>query len=52
MEFKIFLYFIAIFIVVLFCSYIFQQRKIGKGYSTTVKYELEKDWLLLTDSML
>ena len=52
MVFKKLFYFIAIFIVALFCSYIFQQRKIGKGYSTSVKYELVKDWLKLTDSML
>ena len=26
------------------CSYIFQDKKTGKGYDSTIRYELEKDW--------
>jgi peptidylamidoglycolate lyase len=42
---------IAILVIFLLCIYVFQDKKIEKGYDVTTKYELVKDWLKLPDSI-
>ncbi|HXS55230.1 MAG TPA: peptidyl-alpha-hydroxyglycine alpha-amidating lyase family protein [Hanamia sp.] len=43
---------ILIFAILILCCYIFQNKKIGSGYDTTIKYELVKDWLKLPDGII
>jgi peptidylamidoglycolate lyase len=52
MRFRILLYAILILTILLFCFYIFHDKKIGKGYNTAIKYKLVKDWLKLPDSIM
>lgn len=50
MRYRKLLYAILI-LTILLLSYIFQNKKIGQGYDTTIKYVLVKDWLNLPDSI-
>jgi peptidylamidoglycolate lyase len=52
MRFRKFLYAILILTTLLLCSYIFQNKEIGRGYDTTIKYEVVKYWLKLPDSIV
>jgi peptidylamidoglycolate lyase len=44
MRIKKFFYLLITLTILLLLGYIFQDKKIGKGYDNTIKYELVKNW--------
>jgi peptidylamidoglycolate lyase len=52
MRFRKILYSFSILVIFFLCIYIFQNKKIGKGYDTITKYELVKDWLKLPGNII
>jgi peptidylamidoglycolate lyase len=50
MQFKKIIYLLLILAISLVAICIFQDKKIGKGNDTTIKYELVKDWLKLPEN--
>jgi len=52
MHFKKFVYAVLTLGILLLCGYIFQDKKIGRGYDPEIRYELVKDWLKLPDSIV
>ena len=51
MRFKKIIYLVLILTGLLILCYILQDKKIGKGNDTTIKYELEKSWLKLPGTL-
>jgi len=52
MRFRNLFYVILILVIVLLGCYFLQDKKIGMGYDTTIKYELVKDWLKLPGNVI